>query len=564
MSENHLSEEELASWVEKLTTQYRESPHFNLEKELHSIPPEFHAEIVELWGAVMLSEAVALSVKEQPPEETTTLPHTTNTTSLPLPYDLADYTLLEEIGRGGMGVVYKAHQHSLKRTVAVKMILAGKLATEKERARFLKEATANANLSHPAIVPVYEVSEDKGHLFFSMQYVEGETLAHKLATGPLSPHQSVQLLLQLSDAVEYAHKQGIIHRDLKPSNIIISSSGKPLITDFGLAKFFTQSASLTREGAIIGTPTYMAPEQAAGLKDADNPPCDIYSLGTIMYHMLCGSPPLQAENPIDLVRMVIEQDPLPPRKLNPNIDRTLELISLKCLQKPVDLRYTSCQSLTDDLQAFLNNEPVSASHGRLQSIVSSWLRETHNAPLLQNWGSIWIFHSFALLAICSITNTMFLFEIENRWYYFDLWTIGLGTWALFFWNLRKKMGMVTFVERQIAHLWASSVIGCAILFPIEQLLGQPVLSLSPILGVINGMVFLAMAGILSGEFYLYAILMFLTSLLMALFPLYAHFFFGLAAASGFFFPGLKYHRQRLAAEKLSQKHHDNRIGSANL
>jgi serine/threonine-protein kinase len=241
---------------------------------------------------------------------------------------------------------------------------------------------------------------------------------------------------------------------------------------------------------------------------------------------------------------VLEQDPVPPRALNPKADRDLEMICLRCLQKPPDLRYASAELLAKDLQAYLNDESIAARSGRFAQVLAGWLRETHHAPVLENWGLLWMWHSLALLGICVLTNTMHWYGVRDRYWYFALWTAGLGTWAAVFWALRRRMGPVTFVERQIAHLWAGSMVCVAALFPLEAWLKLDVLTLSPVLGLVNGMVFLAKAGILSGAFYIQAILLFITAGIMALMPAYAHLIFGVVSAGCFFFPGLKYYRQR--------------------
>jgi serine/threonine-protein kinase len=446
-----------------------------------------------------------------------------------------------------MGVVYRARQQSLGREVAVKMILRGQLASTADRERFQAEAQAAARLDHPGIVPVYEVGELDGRPYFSMKHIRGTTLAQLLAEGPMPPREAAALLAKVARAIHFAHQAGVLHRDLKPSNILLDEAGQPHVTDFGLAKQMTDSASLTRTGAILGTPAYMAPEQAAGARGRVGPASDVYSLGVILYYMLTGRPPFQAASPVDVVLMVLEQDPVPPRMLNPKADRDLEMICLRCLQKPPDLRYATAAALADDLQAYLNDESISARSGRFTQVVSLWLRETHHAAVLENWGLLWMWHSLALLVACFLTNGLYWLGDQNRWHYFILWTAGLGTWAAVFWALRRRMGPVTFVERQIAHLWAGSMISIALLFPLEAWLGLPVLTLSPVLGLVNGMVFLVKAGMLSGLFYVPAVALFATAGLMAIFPNYAHFLFGLVSAACFFFPGLKYYRQRLRA-----------------
>jgi serine/threonine-protein kinase len=276
--------------------------------------------------------------------------------------------------------------------------------------------------------------------------------------------------------------------------------------------------------------------------------------------MLTGEPPFQATSPVDALMKVIEQDPVPPRQLNRGVDRDLELIAIRCLQKPPDLRYASAGALAADLEAYLNNEPTAARSGRFTQVISRWFRETHHATVLENWGLLWMWHSLALLVACLLTNTLFWNGVENRWYYFYLWTAGFGTWAAVFWVLRHRQGPVTFVERQIAHVWAAALVSIVALFPLEAYLGLPPLKLSPVLGLIVGMVFLVKAGILSGLFYIQAVALFVTAGLMAVWPTYEHVVFGIVSAACFFFPGLKYYRQQAvkASELARQQAADNK------
>lgn len=230
-----------------------------------------------------------------------------------------DYELLGEIARGGMGVVYKARQVNLNRIVALKMILAGQLAGEENVRRFYAEAEAAANLDHPGIVPVFEVGTHQGQHFFSMGFVEGNSLAESVADGPLPPRKAAELVQRVCVAMAYAHGQGVIHRDLKPANILIDRNGDPKITDFGLAKRVQSDSNLTGTGQILGTPSYMAPEQARGKTAEVGPLADVYSLGAILYCLLIGRPPFQAANPMDTLLQVLEKEPIPPRQLNPSI-----------------------------------------------------------------------------------------------------------------------------------------------------------------------------------------------------------------------------------------------------
>lgn len=524
--------------------------------------PELADELRSLWGAMLLTHRLAdatsgLDVAAAEPHAAANSPagvalrnakrESSNRDDERLPRMFGEYELLAELGRGGMGIVYQARQPRLDRITAIKMLRPGAAANSAETVRFRQEAISAARLDHPHVVPVYEVGEAEGRPYFSMQYVAGTTLAERLATGPMPAREAAAILLPICEAVHAAHVQGVLHRDLKPSNILIDQDGRPLVTDFGLAKRIEDDSSLTHTGAILGTPTYMAPEQAAGSRGRIGPTSDVYSLGAILYQMLTGRPPLQGASAMETVLLVLEQEPLPPRLLNPRADASLEMMALRCLQKPPDLRYPSAKALADDLRAFLADEPIAARSGRFGHVVARWLSETHHAVVLENWGLLWMWHSAVLLLICAVTDTMRWQQITSPLPYAAIWVAAMGAWALIFWTLRRRSGPVTFIERQIAHIWAGSVITIALLFPIELLLGLPTLSLSPVLGLVSGCVFLVKAGMLSGRFYVQAVALFATAPAMALLARYDIPFgislFGLVSAASFFFPGLKYYRQ---------------------
>ncbi len=538
-------EERLASIIATLSDRVAKGETVMLDQAVTQ-HPEFAEDLRELWGAIMLADAVgshALALTQS--EASIEVP----STAIELPATFGDYELLEEIGRGGMGIVYRAIQISLNREVAVKMLLRGQLASQDDEARFRQEAESAAQLQHPGIVPVYEVGENDGRLFFSMQYVPGQTMAHMLERGPMQPRTAARLLSGVCQAVHYAHQNGVLHRDLKPSNILIDEQGDPHVADFGLARRVADAQTITKTGAVLGTPTYMAPEQAAGNRGQVGPTSDVYSIGSVLYHALTGRPPFQAASPVDVVLQLLEQEPLPPRLLNPQADRDLSMVALRCLQKPPDLRYDSAEELANDLDAFLADEPVSARSGRFTQVVARWFRETHHAVILRNWGLLWMWHSLVLLVVCVLTNVLQWEGITNRFYYFALWTVGLGTWAGVFWWLRQRLGPVTFVERQIAHTWASSMISIAALFPLEYLLGLPALTLTPVLGLSSGAVFLMKAGMLSGAFYVASAALFLSAFAMARWPDYGHTIFGVVSACCFFIPGWKYYQLKLQEDE---------------
>lgn len=508
--------------------------------------PDFAEDLRELWGTAIVAQAIGS--RQSDPEERGATPMW-NPVVVEVPAPFGEYDLEEELGRGGMGVVYRARHRESGREVALKMLLQGDMATAANLKRFRVEADAVRNLEYPGIVRILDVGEHEGRAFFCMELIRGETLAARLARGPIPSREAARLLLDIARAVGFAHSRGVLHRDIKPSNILIRAEDhQPIVCDFGLARDVSSTReTLTRSDAILGTPAYMAPEQAAGRRGAVGPASDIYSLGALFYHMLTGRPPFQAASPVDTLLMVLEQDAIAPRVLNRDIDRQLEMITLRCLQKPQDLRYASADHLVSDLGAYLNHESVSAERGRFGHVVANLLKETHHASVLENWGMLWMWHSLALLVACWSTQAMYLLGVENRWYYWLVWTAGFGAWAGVFWTLRRRRGPVSFVERQIAHLWLGSIICVALMFPFEWYLNLPVLKLSPLLALVAGMVFFVKAAILAGSFYIQALVMFGSAFLMAAFPTWAQGIFGVVSSGCFFFAGLKYHRRTLEA-----------------
>lgn len=249
-----------------------------------------------------------------------------------------------ELGRGGMGVVYEARQVSLNRLVAIKMLLSGTMASDEEVRRFYSEAESAGRLAHPHIVSIYEVGEHAGTHYFSMAYVRGRGLNEILREGPLPAKKAAAYLVKVADAIAYAHSQGVLHRDIKPHNILIDEQDEPRVTDFGLAKRTDLHSEMTHSGQILGTPSYMPPEQALGDRVHVGPSSDVYSLGATLYALVTGRPPFQGENATETLLQVISQEPVSPRLLNPKLDRDLETITLKAIEKPPARRYTSAAS----------------------------------------------------------------------------------------------------------------------------------------------------------------------------------------------------------------------------
>lgn len=568
MSTSPDQDEILATLLEEILNREKEGlqPDFNILTQKHPLLVE---ELRQLWatsrltqdltpfkpaGTAQKTKLVAEKGTTVPAEEQDDLPWEK------LPRILGDFKLEAVLGRGGMGVVYKARQMSLGRPVALKMIRRGEGAEPLELARFKAEILAIASLDHPNLVPILEAGMAEGKPFFTMPFVTGPTLAARLASGPLDQRESARILFQVADAIHHAHTHGFLHRDLKPSNILLDNAGNPLVTDFGLSKALPLSGDLlktpdnhkvdqlTMSGAIVGTPCYIAPELVNRSFGTPSPSSDVYSLGVILYEMLTGRPPFRAPNAVETLLLVLDQEPVRPSLLNPKVNRDLELICLTCIQKQPATRYRSAGDLAEDLASWLEKKPLKVRQGGIFNPgvwISRMLRETHHASVLENWGLLWMWHGAMVFLLCVLTWLMHRNGLDQPTGYLALWGGGLVVWGAIFWKLRTRGGPVLFVERQVAHAWAGSVIAVVSVFFCEILLNLPPLTLSPILPVITGMLFFFKAGTLSGEFYLHSLASFLIVVPMALFPSVNQLLFGLVLGLSFFLPGLKYHRQRL-------------------
>jgi serine/threonine-protein kinase len=301
--------------------------------------------------------------------------HTTKSESLVgIVGELGDYELLELVGRGGQGVVYRAHQKSLNRTVALKVIVLGPWATGAHLKRFRREAEAAARLEHPGIVPIHEVGERDGSCYFSMQFIEGGQLDEVVNRTPMSIRQAAELIAKVARTVHYAHEHGILHRDIKPGNILLDAKGEPLLTDFGLARLVEAESTVTRTKEVMGTPSYMAPEQATGNNAAVSSATDVYGLGAVLYQLLTGHPPFAGGTTYETIKLVLDAEPRQPRLLNPKIDRDLSTICLKCLEKDPKRRYSSALALAEDLEHWLKHEPIRARRSGFFAHARKWVR----------------------------------------------------------------------------------------------------------------------------------------------------------------------------------------------
>ncbi len=341
---------------------------------------------------------------------------------------IGDYELLEEVARGGMGVIYRARQVSLNRQVALKMIRDSQLAAPNARKRFHLEAEAAAKLHHPNLVPLFEFGDLDGCQFLSMQFIEGRSLAQALRGVPLEPQRVAELIIKLARAIHYAHQRGVLHRDLKPANVLLDVAGEPHITDFGMAKIADRDLGLTQTSDVIGSPNYMAPEQAAGRNDQVTTATDVYSLGAIMFELLTGRPPFRAQTPLETIRKVVDEEPTPAYALYSFVDRELETICLKCLEKAPGQRYGSAIALAEDLERWQRHEPILARRSTTVDRLRKWMRRNpkvaalvilvHLAFLLGLAGVLWQWRraeaSRVALARTNLTLTRTLDHLQWR------------------------------------------------------------------------------------------------------------------------------------------------------
>jgi serine/threonine protein kinase/Tfp pilus assembly protein PilF len=296
--------------------------------------------------------------------------------------ELGDYELLEEIGRGGQGVVFRARQKSLNRIVALKVVSLGQWASDAHLKRFRREAEAAASLDHPCIVPIYEVGEREGACYFAMKFVRGGQLDEVVSRRPLSIRQAAELIAKLARTVHYAHQHGVVHRDIKPGNVLVDVNGEPHLSDFGLARLLETESTMTGTQEMIGTPSYMAPEQALGNKAQLTSATDVYGVGAVFYQLLTGHPPFLGGTTYETIRLLLDAEPRPPRLLNPKVPRDLSTICLKCLEKDPKHRYSSALTLAEDLEHWLKHEPIRAHHAGIFTRARKWIQRNPSTAML--------------------------------------------------------------------------------------------------------------------------------------------------------------------------------------
>lgn len=443
-----------------------------------------------------------------------------------------DYDLLGELARGGMGVVFRARHRELRRVVALKMILAGELASPEDLARFRLEASAAAHLDHAGIVPIFEFGQVEGQHYYTMALIDGPSLSTQLDAGPMDERRAAMIVRKVAEAVSYAHGKGVIHRDLKPANILLARSDssanasvppsdrlpfEPKVTDFGLAKRDTPDRGLTATGTAVGTPSYMSPEQAAGRVSEVSPASDVYSLGAILYEMLTGRPPFRAATAMETLMQVVENTPAPPRLLNPSLDIDLETICLKCLEKAPALRYASAQALADDLRRYLDGDPIEARSVNLVSRVTLALRKRRHEEEFRGWGrAVFLAGLIILAAHGSI---------------FALHSLGYGLWiahlvpraimlvllfATLYYNRPHSIWPTNSAERLIWEVWGGFFISLLAVNVILTTLRLPAHLSYALSAILGGLCFFVLGSHLWGGCYVLG-LIFLTAA-----PILAH------------------------------------------
>jgi serine/threonine protein kinase len=375
-----------------------------------SLPLLRDASVVTYEGQQSLIAFVGYSL--DPNAATMTLEHRGDVTiapaatppAPPVPQRVGNYTILGTLGRRGLGVVYEARHHILQRVVALKMVVAAQHADPSTLSRFQLEAQAVAQLQHPNIVQIFDIGYQDGLPYLALEYVDGGSLARQLRDRSFSAHQAAELLQPVARAIHYAHERGIVHRDLKPSNLLLTADGIPKITDFGLAKLLTGGPDQTRSGEILGTPAYMAPEQASGEAHRVGPGADIYALGAILYELLTARPPFRGDTAFDTVEQVRTLEPVPPRRLRAEVPRDLETICLKCLDKEPARRYPSAEALAEDLGRFLAGEPITARASCAWERAVKWVKRNPAVAAL-----------YAIAAATSLASAAGLFSYLLHW-----------------------------------------------------------------------------------------------------------------------------------------------------
>lgn len=467
---------------------------------------------------------------------------------------VGEYELIQEIDRGGMGIVFKAHHRTLRRTVAIKMLLAGTFASEEAERRFRREAAALARLKHPEIVSVYDVGvvehpgPMQGRTWFAMELVDGIDLARRIESELFDSTSAAQLSIRVVDAVQYAHSKGVIHRDLKPANILLDADANPHITDFGLSRYSNDDESqLTADGQIFGTPGYMSPEQATGKNDGISYATDIYSLGAVMYCMLTGRPPFRASSTVATLQQVVHDAPAPPRLLNRAVHPDFESIILKCLEKNPTDRYATAEDLKEDLEHFLRGETVNAASLNLVGYLSRVLANSRNSEFLEGWSRALYMVSAVVLIFHLILQFVPLTSSQAT-------LINAGKFALLYGVLwRARHGILTPqnpVERTIWNLWIGYILTYVTAVVIARIDSQLDVNLAT-MSLVSSVILLVLGGHLWGGCYLIGGFFAILAVMITAFPDYSVILFGGLWSMVFFLLGRRYQKQSRSTTQVS-------------
>ncbi len=434
------------------------------------------------------------------------------------------YEILDVLGQGGMGVVYRARQIALNRIVAIKMIRFAGHSSDSDSARFKAEAAAIARLQHLNVVQVYEVGTHQGLPYFSLEFCGGGSLKNRLAGTPLPPRKAARLTRTLAQAVHAVHQRGIVHRDLKPANVLLAEDGSPKIADFGLVKYVGEMGE-TVTGAILGTPSYMAPEQASGQSKGVGPPCDVYALGAILYELLVGRPPFVGASVTETLDQVRHCDPVPPGRLRAGLDSDLETICLTCLAKRPEDRYASAKDLAEDLERFLVRKPIKARPISLVGRVSKAVAKTGLIREFQASG--WLYLVTGAVFAAAHTTVFFSLRLEApEW---AVWPLFLLPFLMLFAAFRlaesRSIRPVGWAERQVWPIWGGYALASATILLATRLMnsdaGTAIRTAYPALAVLTGLAFIVMGPDYWGWHYVHGLTWMACALLMALTPNWA-------------------------------------------
>jgi tRNA A-37 threonylcarbamoyl transferase component Bud32 len=516
-----------------------------------SVQPAGGTDDLTAHGPIAIHDPPGKAREDEAVEHSTAI-RTADTCRSPLPREFGGYELLKEVGRGGMGVVYEARQKKLNRIVALKMLLPGNGTNPDELKRFIAEASAAAALNHPNIVAVHDVGEVDGQHFYCMKFIEGPSLSQRASGTPLPGRLAARYVAQVARAIDHAHRHGILHRDLKPSNVLLDKDDQPQITDFGLAKRL-QDSSQTRTGAVMGTPSYMAPEQAAAKKNKLGPACDIYSLGAILYELLTGRPPFRSDTPLETLVQVVERDPAPPRLLNGHVEHDLETICLKCLEKDPAHRYGSAAALAEDLERYLAGDAITARSFNVLDRIARTLDRSHHAAEFGSWGNMLLI--FGLIVFTGhVLTFMLVEEVKSEALHWVSRLAQFALMALVFWHYRRGSQTLlptSAAERQLWSIWlgylaASAVFVVASRVAVTADRRWDELSLYPASAILAGLAFFVMGSSYWGQCYTLGLCFFGVAALMPLQPQLGPLEFGVMWGIAFLAMGL--HLRRLAEQ----------------